>query len=109
MLTQIKENIWNIFGAIITAVLLALGASKAAAKRKAAAKKEKRADELMNSSIEKDIEAGKMHGFTSNYIRVAVDYLPEYVNQLVRVKLDEVGPNGVMRGTVVEKAAEVLS
>ena len=63
----------------------------------------------MDVLFEKDIEAGKMHGFTSNYIRVAVDYLPEYVNQLVRVKLDEVGPNGVMRGTVVEKAAEVLS
>jgi hypothetical protein len=49
-----------------------------------------------------------MHGFTSNYIRVTVDYEPEYINQLVRVKLEEVGPKGVMRGVVSEKTVEVL-
>lgn len=57
--------------------------------------------------FEKDIEGGKIHGFTDNYIRVAVDFSSEYINQVIQVKLDEVGPNGVMRGTVENKIVAV--
>ena len=53
--------------------------------------------------FEKDIEGGKIHGFTDNYIRVAVDFSAEYVNQIKLVKLNEVGANGVMKGELAEK------
>ena len=41
--------------------------------------------ESLNVLFEKDIEGGKIHGFTDNYIRVAVDYAPEYINQILKV------------------------
>ena len=51
--------------------------------------------------FEKDIESGKIHGFTDNYIRVGVDYQPEYINQMMEVKCTEVNPKGIMQGEVV--------
>ena len=55
----------------------------------------------MTVLFEKDIEGGKIHGFTANYIRVAVDFSPEYINQLKKVKLTEVGGNGIMKGELI--------
>ena len=55
----------------------------------------------MTVLFEKDIEGGKIHGFTANYIRVAVDFSPEYINQLKKVKLTAVGGNGIMKGELI--------
>ena len=59
----------------------------------------------MNVLFEKDIEGGKIHGFTENYIRVAVNYSPEYINKIISINLTEVGANGIMRGELA--ASEV--
>ena len=59
----------------------------------------------MNVLFEKDIEGGKIHGFTENYIRVAVNYSPEYINKIISINLIEVGANGIMRGELA--ASEV--
>jgi threonylcarbamoyladenosine tRNA methylthiotransferase MtaB len=52
----------------------------------------------MEVLFEKDIENGKIHGFTDNYIRVAVNYEPDLVNKLLKVKLQSVKADGVMEG-----------
>ncbi len=52
--------------------------------------------------FEKDIEGGKIHGFTDNYIRVAIDYSPEYINHVLPVKLAAVNPLGIMQGELAE-------
>lgn len=57
--------------------------------------------ETLEVLFEKDIEGGKIHGFTDNYIRVAIDFYPEYINQLIEVKLTEIDPNGTMKGEFV--------
>jgi threonylcarbamoyladenosine tRNA methylthiotransferase MtaB len=44
--------------------------------------------------FEEDVEDGKMHGFTENYIRVAAKYDPMLINELKEVTLDEINPNG---------------
>lgn len=62
----------------------------------------------MEVLFEKDIEGGKIHGFTDNYIRVAVDYTPEYINRLKEVYLSEVGANGIMKGELVNKKEKVV-
>lgn len=54
----------------------------------------------MEVLFEKDIENGKIQGFTGNYIRVAVNYQPELVNTLAKVRLDEVKADGVMAGSL---------
>jgi threonylcarbamoyladenosine tRNA methylthiotransferase MtaB len=56
----------------------------------------------MEVLFEKDIEGGKIHGFTDNYIRVAVNYQLELINRIAKVRLDEVKSNGVMEGTLCE-------
>lgn len=44
--------------------------------------------------FEEDIEAGKMHGFTENYIRVAAKYDPILINELKAVTLQEINKQG---------------
>lgn len=44
--------------------------------------------------FEEDIEDGKMHGFTENYIRVAAKYDPLLINELKQVTLNEINENG---------------
>lgn len=58
-------------------------------------------DKTMSVLFEKDIEGGKIHGFTSNYIRVAVDFVPEYINEIRDVELSEVNANGIMYGELL--------
>jgi threonylcarbamoyladenosine tRNA methylthiotransferase MtaB len=57
--------------------------------------------------FEQDIEAGKIHGFTDNYIRVAVPYESGLVNQLLSIKLQKIDPNGIMQGELVCREAAV--
>ncbi|MCK5277814.1 MAG: radical SAM protein, partial [Cyclobacteriaceae bacterium] len=68
---------------------------------------EKFVKKTMEVLFEKDVEGGKIHGFTDNYIRVAVDFFPDYINQLKDVKLTEVGANGIMKGEPVNKTISV--
>ncbi len=46
--------------------------------------------------FEDDVENGKMHGFTENYIRVAAKYDPMLVNELKQVTLDQINEEGNM-------------
>jgi threonylcarbamoyladenosine tRNA methylthiotransferase MtaB len=45
---------------------------------------------------ENDVEAGMMHGFTENYIRVSAPYDPILINELQRVKLTQINSKGLM-------------
>ena len=44
--------------------------------------------------FEEDVEDGKMHGFTENYIRVAAKYDPMLINELKQVTLDSINSAG---------------
>jgi threonylcarbamoyladenosine tRNA methylthiotransferase MtaB len=57
--------------------------------------------------FEKDIEGGKIHGFTANYIRTAVDFSPELINEIKYVRLNDVKPNGIMYGELVKEESVV--
>lgn len=48
--------------------------------------------------FEQDIESGKIHGFTENYIRVAVPQDRTLINEIRPVELMEVNPSGIMLG-----------
>ena len=56
--------------------------------------------------FENDIEEGKMHGFTENYIRVSTPYDPLLMNELKRVKLTAITAKGVV--DVIETETEIL-
>lgn len=38
---------------------------------------------------------GFMHGFTENYIKVKTPYRPEYINRIIRVKLENLDTDGI--------------
>lgn len=44
--------------------------------------------------FEDDVEDGKMHGFTENYIRVAAKYDPMLIHELKLVHLDQINESG---------------
>lgn len=46
--------------------------------------------------FEEDVENGKMHGFTENYIRVTASYDPLLINELKEVKLSGLNDDGKM-------------
>ncbi|UCS95647.1 tRNA (N(6)-L-threonylcarbamoyladenosine(37)-C(2))-methylthiotransferase MtaB [Echinicola marina] len=46
--------------------------------------------------FEEDIEDGKMHGFTENYIRVSAKYDPLLINEIKRVTLNEINEKGTV-------------
>ena len=46
--------------------------------------------------FEEDVEDGKMHGFTENYIRVAAKYDPVLINELKTVTLNEINEKGTV-------------
>jgi threonylcarbamoyladenosine tRNA methylthiotransferase MtaB len=56
--------------------------------------------------FENDVEEGKMHGFTENYIRVSAKYDPILINEFKQAKLVSVNEKGVME--VEEAEEEVL-
>jgi len=62
-------------------------------------------EEHLNKSyrvlFEDDVENGLMHGFTENYIRVAVKYDPVLVNEFVDLKLKAVNNEGIMEAEEV--------
>jgi threonylcarbamoyladenosine tRNA methylthiotransferase MtaB len=56
--------------------------------------------------FENDIENGKMHGFTENYIRVVANYDPVLINELKKVKLSSINDAGLAE--VEEVFSEVV-
>ncbi len=52
--------------------------------------------QVTNVLFENDIENGKMHGFTDNYIRVAALYDPVLINELKPVRLTHINADGFM-------------
>ncbi len=62
----------------------------------------------MDVLFEKDIENGKIHGFTDNYMRIAVKYEPHLLNEIVRVRLDAVNATGIMEGRLCLKEIPVV-
>ena len=51
---------------------------------------------------EHDIEDGQMHGFSTNYVRVAMPYDPLLLNELSKVRLEQISASGAVLGTEVE-------
>ena len=49
--------------------------------------------------FEDDVQDGKMHGFTENYVRVTAKYDPILINELKKVQLKEINPEGLMEVT----------
>jgi threonylcarbamoyladenosine tRNA methylthiotransferase MtaB len=62
---------------------------------------EKNLDTTNTVLFEEQTNSGMMEGFTENYIRVEVPYNQESINQLKRVKLTSILPNGNVKGEVV--------
>jgi threonylcarbamoyladenosine tRNA methylthiotransferase MtaB len=56
--------------------------------------------------FENDIENGKMHGFTENYIRVIAKYDPILINELKDVQLTAINESGLME---VAELSEVVT
>lgn len=46
--------------------------------------------------FEEELRNGKMFGYTTNYIRVAAPYHPEFVNRIVPCTLTDIGTDGFM-------------
>ena len=57
--------------------------------------------------FENDIENGKMHGFTENYIRVTAKYDPMLINELKKVKLTGLDAAGLVE--VEDVFSEILA
>ncbi len=53
--------------------------------------------------IEGDDHDGFMHGFTENYIKVKLPYDKSLTNTFVRVKHEDIDPEGIMNVTVLEE------
>lgn len=56
--------------------------------------------------FEEDVEDGKMHGFTENYIRVAAKYDPILINELKSVTLKEINEKGTVEALEPEHSYE---
>ncbi len=57
--------------------------------------------------FEDDVEDGKIHGFTDNYIRVATAYDPMLVNEIKRLKLEQINPEGHVETSEVTELAKI--
>ncbi len=57
--------------------------------------------------FENDIEDGRMHGFTENYIRVTAKYDPVLINELRSVRLSAINNKGLVE--IEEVLSEVLA
>jgi threonylcarbamoyladenosine tRNA methylthiotransferase MtaB len=67
---------------------------------------EQQLDSVQTVLFEEDIEEGRMHGFTQNYVRVVAKYDPLLINELKEVKLVQINEKGLME--VEEANIEVL-
>lgn len=58
--------------------------------------------------FENDLEDGKMHGFTENYIRVAAQYDPLLINELKPVRLTSINEKGHVEVEEVDSIPSLL-
>ena len=56
--------------------------------------------------FENDVENGKIHGFTENYVRVWAQYDPLLINEIKHVRLTSIEANGPV---AVEEAESEFS
>jgi threonylcarbamoyladenosine tRNA methylthiotransferase MtaB len=61
---------------------------------------QRHAGEVRPVLFESSIQKGMIHGFTDNYLRVAVPSDPELINQIKYVRLDSVNENGIFIGKI---------
>lgn len=54
--------------------------------------------------FENDVEEGKMHGFTENYVRVSAKYDPLLINELKTIRLTEINEKGTVEVEEMEFA-----
>jgi threonylcarbamoyladenosine tRNA methylthiotransferase MtaB len=59
--------------------------------------------------FEHDIEHGRMHGFTANYIRVVANYDPVQINETLPVKLKKINENGLVEVEEIFNQPELSS
>lgn len=59
--------------------------------------------------FEHDVENGRMHGFTNNYIRVVANYDPLLINETLPVKLREINANGLVEVEKILNEQELSS
>jgi threonylcarbamoyladenosine tRNA methylthiotransferase MtaB len=52
---------------------------------------------------------GKMVGFTDNYIKVLLDFDENLINSICKVKLEELRPDGLVEGRIVNVGQEFLA
>ncbi len=52
--------------------------------------------------FENDIEEGKIHGFTENYIRVSANYDPVLINEIKEIRITGIDENGLAEVAEVE-------
>ena len=60
---------------------------------------------ITNVLFENDVEAGMMHGFTDNYIRVSAKYDPLLLNEIKRIKLMFINSKGFVETEELEALA----
>jgi threonylcarbamoyladenosine tRNA methylthiotransferase MtaB len=53
--------------------------------------------------FENDIENGRMHGFTRNYIRITANYDPVLINETLPVRLKSIDDNGLVEVEEIER------
>lgn len=66
---------------------------------------EQQLDKTFDVLFEEDVQDGIMHGFTENYVRVAAKYDPILINEVKKVTLKSINPEGHVE---VEEPEEVL-
>ncbi|MCH7409312.1 tRNA (N(6)-L-threonylcarbamoyladenosine(37)-C(2))-methylthiotransferase MtaB [Belliella sp. DSM 111904] len=67
---------------------------------------EENLDKTFTVLFEDDVEDGKMHGFTENYIRVSAKYDPLLINELKTVTLKSINEKGTVEVTEPEVVYE---
>jgi threonylcarbamoyladenosine tRNA methylthiotransferase MtaB len=63
---------------------------------------ESQVGKVLNVLFEDDVEKGRMHGFTENYIRITAKYDPILINETKQVLLTKVDNDGLMEVSELE-------
>lgn len=64
---------------------------------------ESQRDSVHTVLFEEDVEDGQMQGFTENYVRVSARYDPLLINEIKRVALTDLRPDGLFEVTEVDE------
>ena len=58
--------------------------------------------------FEAENKEGYIHGFTENYVKVIHPWNPNYVNQLLDVKLEEIDESGMVKAKILSQVTELV-